>query len=125
MVDPVTGELVKKPAGQILREAGYSESVARNPKQVLESIGFREILAAKGLTTEYIGEALHADIEAKPGRRVRELELAAKMTGLLKDQSNVQVNITLEDILAPISQQQANLQPPDREIGQVIEMPRQ
>lgn len=125
LVDPQTGQFTGKSAKQALIETGYSESTALSQaKRTLESVGFRELLAEVGLTPNFLGKALFDDIKNKPGRRVREIELAAKMTGMLKDQNNVQVNITLEDILAPISDRQEDLTAPDRQIGQVIEMPR-
>lgn len=38
-----------KPLGEIVREAGYSEAVAKNPQQVLEGEGFKTLMDDAGL----------------------------------------------------------------------------
>lgn len=77
-----------------LKEAGYSDYVAKNPKQVLESLGFKEALAKYGLTEERWAAYLSEDLEAKPQERLGELKLAAEVLGLSK---NVNLNVTRAD----------------------------
>lgn len=82
-----------------MREVGYSENTAHNPKNLTESKGFREVLEAAGLTPGLVSKALKEDIENKPGKRVQELNLAAevlKMKG--KDSDSGDKNLTINFI---------------------------
>src|SRR3990167_5084137 len=81
--------------GNVLREAGYSEAVANHTKEVVESQGFQDALEAHGLTERLIIKSLVTDIKKKPQNRIRELELAAKLKGLLKENTSTP---TLDDI---------------------------
>ncbi len=68
-----------------MRDAGYSEATAKTPQKLTESVGFLELCDELGLTDTLIAQSLVDDIKAKPGERKPELELAAKIRGLLKD----------------------------------------
>ncbi len=77
-----------------MREAGYPAITAKNPKNLTESKGFRQIAEEIGLTDKFILEALGDDIREKPRARLGELALAAKIKGMLRDNETVQnVNI--------------------------------
>jgi hypothetical protein len=65
-------------------EAGYSPATAKNPKNLTESPGFRELLEEYGLTESLVAKALVEDIEKKPQNRVSELSLAADILGMKK-----------------------------------------
>ena len=80
-------------ASKAMREAGYSDAMAHNPHKLLQSKGFKELCDELELTDSFIIEALVEDIKAKPRERRGELELAAKMKGLLKKR----VEVTSED----------------------------
>lgn len=67
-----------------MRQAGYTPKTAKNPKNLTESKGFREVAEEVGLTDRFLLKALKSDIEAKPGRRSRELEIAGKWKGIEK-----------------------------------------
>lgn len=66
-----------KSIGKALLSVGYSHSIAKNPKRVLDSKGFRDLLHNQGLTEELVATSLVDDIKAKPKHRVQELSLAA------------------------------------------------
>lgn len=78
----------------ILRKAGYSEAIAKNPDMVFESKGFQELLDIY-LPEDDLLKALNEDIKGKPLNRKAELELAFKLRGNLKDkgESNPVVNL--------------------------------
>lgn len=89
-----------KPLGTIMREVGYSENTADNPKDLIESKGFRELAIEVGLTEDFLLKALHDDIKGKPKKRLGELQLAGKWIGLEKwneapasTENNTQINI--------------------------------
>lgn len=67
---------------QAMIEAGYDETTAKNPKNLTESKGFKELLDEKGLTPALVVESLVSDIKSKPGKRVGELGLGADILGL-------------------------------------------
>jgi hypothetical protein len=75
--------------GAVLRESGYSEAVATHPKEVVDSKGFQDALDGYGLTNKLIIRSLVTDIKKKPQNRARELELAAKLKGLLKEANDI------------------------------------
>jgi hypothetical protein len=85
--------------GKALKDAGYSDATAKNPKLVLESKGFMELCDQYGLTEELILTALVEDIQGKPKNRKAELELAAKIRKMTTDKvetdvsGNINVNI--------------------------------
>lgn len=84
-----TLENLGRPKGDILREVGYSETVAKTPKIVFESKGYKEALDEYGLTEELIVCALVEDITLKKQNRKPELELGAKIRGMLVEKSEV------------------------------------
>lgn len=75
---------------QALRDAGFSEAIAHTPSKVTESQAFKDLADSLGLTDAFLTKALVADIKAKPKRRSRELELAFKVRGRLKEREDPQ-----------------------------------
>lgn len=73
---------------RVMKEVGYSKQTARTPKKLTESKGYIETLEEYGLTHGLIAKSLVADIKAKPGKRVSELNLAAEVTGMKKQEEN-------------------------------------
>ena len=73
-----------KSAGEVLLAAGYDKSTSEKPSLVLETKGYKQELAKYGLTEELITSALVEDIEKKPQKRVRELELGADILSMRK-----------------------------------------
>src|SRR5258708_2606005 len=67
-----------------MKQAGYSPKTAKNPFNLTKSKGFGELCAQYGLTRSLVIRSLVADIKAKPGSRKQELELAAKLLGLIR-----------------------------------------
>lgn len=67
-------------------EVGYSEMSAKNPSNLTESKGYKELCEEYGLTDKLVLEALVVDITQKVGNRKPELELGAKLLGRLKEQ---------------------------------------
>jgi hypothetical protein len=78
-------------------EVGYDPDTAKNPKNLTESKGFKELMTALGLTENLVALSLKEDIEAKPQNRVKELSLAADILGMKKSGGNlvvpIQVNV--------------------------------
>jgi len=68
-----------------MEEAGYSPNTAKTPQKLTESKGFQEICEEYGLTDSLIIESLVDDIKLKPQNRKPELELGAKIKGMLID----------------------------------------
>lgn len=75
-----------------MREAGYDETTAKNPKNLTESKGFQELCEEVGLTDGFILKALRDDINSKPGERSRELAIAVKVRGLEKTSIDITSN---------------------------------
>ena len=75
-----------------MRDAGYSDKTAKNPKNFTESQGFKEILEEYGLTDELIITSLVEDIKAKKRNRVAELTLAAKIKGFSVERHDITSN---------------------------------
>ena len=73
-----------KSAGEVLLAAGDDKSTSEKPSLVLETKGYKQELAKYGLTEELITSALVEDIEKKPQKRVRELELGADILSMRK-----------------------------------------
>jgi len=78
-----------------MREVGYKESTCKNPRNLTESKGFKELCAEVGLTEELILKSLSDDIKSKPSNRVAELYLAAKIQGMLNNQIDTNQNLTI------------------------------
>lgn len=68
----------------IVALGGYGKSVQHTPQKVLESQGYLKALDELGLTDELITTSLVTDINAKPGKRERELRLGAEIRGMTK-----------------------------------------
>ncbi len=67
-----------------MEQVGYSKNTAKTPQKLTESKGYQELLEEYGLTEELITTALVDDINAKPKRRIKELELGADILGMRK-----------------------------------------
>lgn len=67
-----------------MREAGYDETTAKNPKNLTDSKGYRALLYECGLTEDLITTALVEDIKANKGKRLSELALGAELLGMRK-----------------------------------------
>jgi len=67
---------------QAMLKAGYDPTTAKNPKNLTESVGFKEILKEYGLTEGLVTKALVEDIKAKPQNRLGELRLAAEVLNM-------------------------------------------
>ena len=96
MNDNVSQNLHKS-SKDVLIEAGYDISTAEKPSLVLDTRGFKQELAQYGLTEELITSSLVEDIQAKPQKRVRELELGADILSMRKrpvEPNNI-INIAL------------------------------
>ena len=72
-----------------MRDAGYTDATAKNPKNLTESKGFEELCKNVGLTDDFILSCLAEDINAKPKNRYQELSLASKIRGLLIDRKDI------------------------------------
>ena len=78
-------------------DVGYDETTAKNPKNLTESKGFKELCEEYGLTDDLLVTSLVEDIKEKKGNRRAELELGFKIKGKLtpeeKGDSNVTINV--------------------------------
>ena len=90
--------------GKLVEMGGYSKPMQEHPKRVLESKGFKEELAKFGLTEELVTTALVFDIEAKPKKRVRELELGADILSMRKREDAGGNKIQIINIMAEAAQ---------------------
>ena len=81
--------------GKALKEAGYSESVQKNPKLVTKSKGFLAYMDNAGLTEENLANYLAEDIKNKPKERLGEIRLAMEVRGLKKE--NININMERAD----------------------------
>lgn len=72
-----------------MRDVGYDETTAKNPKNLTDSKGFKELCEEFGLTDELILTSLVEDIKLKPQNRKPELELATKIKGHLTEKVDV------------------------------------
>ncbi len=71
--------------GQAIRDAGYSEVTAQNPKKILETKGFIQAMEQSGLDIDTLNSYLASDLKAKSKNRLGELTLAYKLHGKLRD----------------------------------------
>ena len=67
-----------------MREVGYDDTTAKNPKNLTESKGYKELLKGSGLDENLVVGALVEDINKKPQNRAKELALGAKLLGMIK-----------------------------------------
>lgn len=49
---------------EILKEAGYSDSMSEKPKQIIQSKGFQDILEEAGITDDILAETLNDGLRA-------------------------------------------------------------
>jgi len=75
-----------------MREAGYEFKTAKNPKNLTESKGYKEVLEEYGLTEGLIVTSLVEDIKKKPQNRTSELQLASKLKGMLIEKTDHTTN---------------------------------
>lgn len=75
-----------------MRAAGYEPKTAKNPKKLTESDGYKEILEEYGLTESLIVTSLVEDIKMKPQNRTPELQLGAKLKGMLVEKTDMTTN---------------------------------
>ncbi len=71
-----------------MRVAGYSPHTASKPSNMTETKAFKDLMNERGLTDDFLLDALHEDIEKKPQNRLGELTLASKLKGHLREQDN-------------------------------------
>lgn len=71
-----------------MRKAGYSENTLKTPKKLTESLGFKQLCDECGLTEDLIVGCLVEDINLKPQNRKQELELGARIRGMLVDRTD-------------------------------------
>jgi hypothetical protein len=83
-------------ASRAMRDVGYSKETAKSPHKLTESKGFKEICEECGLTEKLIVSCLTEDINKKPQNRKPELELAARMRGLLKENIDVRGELNIK-----------------------------
>lgn len=62
-----------------MKAVGYAPNTSKNPSNLTNSKGFKELMEECGLTEELISTALVEDIKAKKKNRVAELGLGAKI----------------------------------------------
>ena len=77
---------------QAMRDVGYSEATINNPSNLTKSKGFLELCEEKGLTDDFLLQALVQDIQDKKGNRKAELELAFKIKGKLIQKTDITSN---------------------------------
>jgi len=73
-------------------DVGYSPNTAKTPQKLTESLGFIELCEEKGLTDDFLINALVEDINEKKGNRRAELELGFKIRGRLFQKINLYSN---------------------------------
>jgi hypothetical protein len=76
-------------ASKAMLEAGYSPNTAKTPQKLTESLGFIELCEEKGLTDNFLINALIEDIKKKKGNRRAELELGFKIKGRLVQKTDI------------------------------------
>lgn len=74
--------------GKAMVEAGYSAKTALTPKKLTNSVGFLQLCEERGLTDDFLLDALVEDIENKKGNRKAELELGFKVKGRTTPEEN-------------------------------------
>jgi len=74
-----------------MRDANYSENTLNTPQKLTNSKGFKE-LADELLPDDLILNSLREDIKNKPSYRASELQLGAKIKGMLSDKLDITSN---------------------------------
>lgn len=89
-----------KSVSRAMREAGYSPRTAKNPAALTDRPIFKEFLAQNGLTDKLVARSLVEDIKKKPQNRIAELNLGAKILGMIKtDDEGGQKNYVQNNIV--------------------------
>jgi hypothetical protein len=83
---------------QAMRDVGYSDNTAKTPQKLTESLGFIELCEEKGLTDNFLIDALIEDIKNKKGNRKSEIELGFKIKGRLTQKDIIEENKRLTGI---------------------------
>lgn len=81
-------------------KAKYSPNTAKTPQKLTNSKGFKYLCDKAGFTKEFIVECLKEDIDNKPRYRATELQLGAKVLGMLNDKLDITsngLNITFDN----------------------------
>lgn len=79
-----------------MKEVGYSKNTAKTPQKLTTSKGFKALCDEYGFNEELIVSALVEDIQDKRNNRKAELELGAKLLGMLKDKERSQdLNVSI------------------------------
>lgn len=76
-------------ASSAMKQAGYKDATAKTPKKLTESTGYKELLAEYGLTESLIVTSLVEDIKMKPQNRTAELQLGAKLKGMMVEKTDI------------------------------------
>lgn len=93
-------------------EVGYDLTTAKNPKNLTDSSGYKEILAEYGLTEGLITRALVSDIKSKPKKRFFELSLGADILGMKKRDPVNNNNVLIINVPQEVAQKRGiNPQP--------------
>ena len=92
----VKGELVNK--GKALAKAGYSKSIQHNPKAVLETKGFQQLLQDR-IADVTLVDYLAADLQEKEGNRLGELKLAFELKGMLSNKLDITTHQEVDEQL--------------------------
>lgn len=87
-----------------MREAGYDDTTAKNPKNLTQSKGFIKLCEERGLTDELLLDSLVEDIRKKKGNRKPELELAFKIKGKDND-TTYNLNIISDEAIQQVLRQ--------------------
>ena len=95
------GELVNE--GKAIIAAGYSKATAHNPKSVIDTIGFQQLIA-KRITDKTLVDYLATDLEIKEGNRVAELKLAFELKGMLTNKLDVTTHQEVDEQLQAMKQ---------------------
>lgn len=76
-----------KSVSRAMLESGYDLTTAKNPKNLTESKGFRQLCEDNGLTESLVISSLVDDIREKPKGRVPELRLASEILGMTEHEA--------------------------------------
>ncbi len=76
---------------EIAQMAGLPDDVIARASRIASKVSFQEYLEAIGVTREFMASALMADIMSKPGNRVSELTLLAKVLKMLEP-AKIEIN---------------------------------
>jgi len=76
-----------------MMDVGYSPATAKTPQKLTESEGYKDLCEQYGLTEGLIISSLVEDITLKPQNRKSELELGAKIKGMLTDKQEIKLDL--------------------------------